>query len=130
MGELPEGCGQRRLVRAAAFAEGALIDVSVMAAAAGFTSPVAITAGGWRHAVAWGEAPPAAEQTARLWQVLVVARLVLRSGRPQARFPVVRTAAGGGVGDGAVSTITLVLHTGLGDAGEPVLTITLAGSHL
>jgi hypothetical protein len=79
-----EGAGQpvvtneRRVARAEVASRTGLVDVTALAAAAGFEGPVAMTIEAWQEAVAWDTDNLWPEEEAtRLWQVLVMARRCL-----------------------------------------------------
>jgi hypothetical protein len=125
--------------RAEAITDGALIDVSEVAAEAGFTIPVAVSAAAWADCVAWDEAVEdrkpeftAQDEAGRLWDVVGMCRFGLR--RKAARgeltagryeFELLRVPPyGRGV---RPRQVTLVADLGGGDAGEPVLTIMVVG---
>jgi hypothetical protein len=116
--------------RAQAIADGVLVDVSETAREAGFTVPVAITCGAWADCVEWNKETDSRKDTiqdeeGRLWDVVYMARLAAR-GRgenPRRLFDLYRVpVAGRGV---RPRRVTLALHIGPGDSGEPVVTITL-----
>lgn len=109
--------------RAQAIDEGSLIDVTDLARDAGFKVPVALTAKVWSDCVAWEQAREIAPQdeTGRLWDVLTMARMAVRSqiNVHRARFSVLRIASG----HLRPSRARLDVLIGSGDQGEPVITI-------
>lgn len=116
--------------RTQALADGVLIDVSQTAREAGFKVPVALTAGAWGEAVAWGEKDTAdtgvpQDEAGRLWDVVYMAGLAARSARHhhQARVPF--TFLRVPRGSRRAQRMTLDMLIGPGDAGEPVITILL-----
>lgn len=107
--------------RAQALADGVLVDVSSLAREAGFKVPVAVTAAVWADCVAWPEMEGSQDETGRLWDVLYLGSLKAQ-GHPQAEdvtFGLLRVPPGGT----EPSYVTLKLHVGPGDHGEPVVTI-------
>ncbi len=115
--------------RAQALDDGVLVDVSAIAAEAGFKWPVAVTRAAWEHCVAWGEADSKRQvyqdEAGRLWDVAFMASQAARWGRE--RFQLYRVPRGGrGV---RPRLVTLQMHCGPGDEGEPVVTIMLQGEN-
>ena len=109
--------------RAQALADGALVDVSTLAAEAGFTFPVAVTIALW-EAIETIPEPYAGFETpeGRLWDVLFLARIAIQRSK----------------GGGSQLLYPLLLHTdktpgdtayriqlvcGPGDNAEPVITL-------
>ena len=109
--------------RAQALDDGTLVDVTDLARDAGFKIPVALTAKVWADCVAWDQAREVAPQdeTGRLWDVLTMARMAVRSqiNVHRARFSVLRVASG----HLRSSRTRLDVLIGSGDQGEPVITI-------
>ena len=110
-----------RYTRAEAIADGVLIDVSATAKEAGFKYPVALTAAAWARCVAVPQGVLGQDEAGRLWDVLTMLRYALRrQGGAEVRFGVhVRN-------DNRERTPPLVrlkALCGLGDRGEPVLTV-------
>jgi hypothetical protein len=126
--------------RAEAIADGVLVDVSEVAAEAGFTVPVAMTAAAWADCVAWDAAAEARkpqgtgqDEAGRLWDVVTVLKYAMRRKRPagpgddpsRLGFQVLRVPAEGrGV---RPRLVTLTAHIGPGDDFEPVLTVLMPG---
>jgi hypothetical protein len=124
-----EGAGQpvvtneRRVARAEVANRTGLVDVTALAAAAGFEGPVAMTIEAWQEAVAWDTDNLWPEEEAtRLWQVLVMARRCASPGRARSAFPVVRTPNLRRVSLPRVITLHLCRHAA--DGGHTMLTIT------
>ena len=69
--------------RAEALTDGVLIDGGPMAREAGFLWPVAITAAAWEECVVWsesdGERQTHQDQSGRLWDVLFMAFVAIRT---------------------------------------------------
>jgi hypothetical protein len=116
--------------REQALEDGLLVDVSDTAREAGFTVPVAITRAAWADCVEWNKETDSRKDTiqdeaGRLWDVVYMARLAAR-GRgenPRRLFDLYRVPV---VGRGVrPRRVTLALHIGPGDCGEPVVTIML-----
>lgn len=117
--------------RADMFRDGFLVDVSRTAAEAGFLWPVALTRAVWEDCVAWTDEDNDRQRTCqdeagRLWDVLVVAAAAARrgSGGRAVTYPVYRVPRGGRAR--LPRPVELVLRSGPGDDGEPVMTITAA----
>lgn len=106
-----------------AIADGTLIDVSELAAEAGFRYPVALTRGAWEDLVAWNDSNRGCQdETGRLWDVLNVARWGATRGDSAVKL--MRVWRVPNTPHATVPrTATFVLHCGPGDAGEPVVTI-------
>lgn len=112
-----------RYTRAQALADGALIDAGELAREAGFTVPLALTAGAWAEAVAWDHGPHQ-DETGRLWDVLTMAGLAARTATgPRVAFTVARVPNQPGAEQ--PTNTTLHLHIGPGDTPAPVLTVLL-----
>lgn len=118
-----------RYTRADALADGSLVDVTETAKEAGFLFPVAVTQATWLDCVAWGATEKAnkpqalQDEAGRLWDVVYMAFLAARSNREASRleFSVYRVPTEGrGL---KARPVSLVLHIGPGDSGEPVITI-------
>src|SRR4051794_35457994 len=80
-----------RYTRAQAIADGALINVSATAREAGFTYPVALTAGAWARCVAVPPGVACQDEVGRLWDVLTMLRFAVRGqsgGAREVRFGV------------------------------------------
>lgn len=119
-----------RYTRADALADGVLVDVSYLAAEAGFVVPVAVTAAVWSDCVAWSEQDPRRQlpqdQHGRLWDLLSMAHWTVRwtPNPPNPLFFDLRRVPR----DGRTllpELITLKLVIGPGDGGEPVNTVLL-----
>ncbi|HCP6903027.1 DUF6573 family protein [Shigella flexneri] len=116
--------------RAQAIEDGVLIDVSETAREAGFTVPVAITRAAWADCVEWTaetdkRKATCQDEAGRLWDVVYMARLAarVRGYEPRRLFELYRVPVEGrGI---RPRRATLAMHIGPGDAGEPVITITL-----
>jgi len=108
--------------RADAIADGTLVDITTLAAEAGFVWPVAMTRAAWADAVEWSDVDPTQDETGRLWDVLTILRWKVsqRGTGPRLPFSVLRIPQGGTVG----SRCDLVCIVGPGDTPDPVLTIT------
>lgn len=114
--------------RADMLADGGLVDASALAREARFTVPVALTRAAWEDCVAWVDADndrkgTLQDETGRLWDVLWMARLAARraTGGDRELFEVFRVPrAGRSV---RANRVTLALCLGVGDVGEPVITI-------
>lgn len=109
--------------RKQAIEDGVLVDVSKLAAQAGFRFPVAITSTAWTRCVAVSEqAEESGQQEAgRLWDVLNVLRWAVKRspGGNEVRFQV-------SVFDGdRFDTVELKSLCGPGDDAEPVITVML-----
>lgn len=117
-----------RYTRAQAIADGVLVDVSEMAAEAGFRHPVAMTRGLHAEAVAWDERNTAHQDEAgRLWDVLMMAahygRRAANTDRVTAtvlRIPNTRRAT-------VPRKLDFTVHIGPGDTPAPVITLMLPG---
>jgi hypothetical protein len=114
-----------RYTRAQALADGVLVDAAPLAAEAGFTVPVALTAEAWAHTVTWDEANTAAQdETGRLWDVLTMTRLAAGRATPgQTRVIVQLIRVPNRKNATRPTPVLLHAHIGPGDHGEPVLTI-------
>lgn len=122
--------------RAAALRDEVLVDMHPLAAEYGFRWPVAMTAAAHLDTVRWGSnvAPGKAgmqDETGRAWDVLTMARVALpaacrsaqKRGQGRVPFQVLRVPAAGR--RTRPELVTLHLHVGPGDQGEPVITILL-----
>ena len=116
--------------RAQALDDGFLVDVSEMAQEAGFRFPVAMTRAAWEDCVSWSDADSKRQthqdEAGRLWDVLWMASVAARrNGGSELRFQLYRVPRGGrGV---RPRLVTLQMHVGPGDEGEPVITVGLPG---
>lgn len=109
--------------RKQAIEDGVLVDVSKLAAEAGFRFPVAMTSTAWACCVEVSEAAEQSGQseTGRLWDVLNVLRWAVKRspGGNEVRFQV-------SVFDGdRCDTVELKSLCGPGDDAEPVITVML-----
>ncbi len=126
--------------RTQAIADGTLVPVDQdLAAQAGFAVPVALTRAVHEDCIAWTAEDTrrtgvVQDQTGRLWDVLTMAARAARRARGDDRvsFQVHRVPRDRGpipIDDlddhqhEALCLVSLVLHCGPGDAGEPVLTV-------
>jgi len=108
--------------RAQAIIDGVLVDVSEVARGLGFHAPVAFTVAVWARCVAWSGEETNQDEQGRLWDVLWIARLAMRSAKNQSEVDyTLRVVQVGGV----VEHVALRLSIGPGDEGEPVITIML-----
>jgi len=112
--------------RSQALADGVLVDVSPMAAQAGFRHPTVVTAD--LHAALetnMRERSYGQSYEGRLWDVLFMASLAARRANwdSQTAFSVSLEVCQGNRGRMRRSSLHLWLHIGPGDAGEPVITI-------
>jgi hypothetical protein len=113
-------------------ADGELVDVTETGREAGFTIPVGITRSVWMDCVEWSETDntrkgTGQDQAGRLWDVVYMAHVYARryAGGNCVQFQVYRVPREGrGVRPRPVS---LVMHIGPGDTGEPVITIMQPG---
>ncbi|MCZ2419230.1 MAG: hypothetical protein LC123_05250 [Burkholderiales bacterium] len=116
--------------RRQALDDGVLVDVSEMAKEAGFKFPVAVTRAAWADCVEWSDEnnkrQTYQDEQGRLWDVLYMASLAARrNSGSEVRFQLYRVPRGGrGV---RPRLVTLQMHCGPGDEGEPVITIGLPG---
>lgn len=116
--------------RRQALDDGVLVDVSELAREAGFKFPVAMTRAAWEDCVSWDEADSKRQthqdEQGRLWDALYMASLAARrNGGSEVRYQLYRVPRGGrGV---RPRLVTLAMHVGPGDEGEPAITIMLPG---
>ena len=112
--------------RAQAIEDGTLIDVTETAREAGFRCPVALTRAVWIDCVQWTDADRTTErrrcqdEQGRLWDVLWLASYAM-AGRTESMtilYGLHRVPRRGNK-----TLVTLKLHIGPGDAGEPVVTV-------
>jgi hypothetical protein len=116
--------------RAQALADGVLIDAGPLALDAGLTWPVALTAAAWAECVTWTEADSQRQvyqdETGRLCDVLFMAAYAIRRHTDAGQtllFDLYRVPRDGKATEARRTTLKLL--AGPGDAGEPVLTVTL-----
>lgn len=113
--------------RAQALEDGYLVDVSAIAKEAGFKIPTALTRAVWEDCVAWDESDSKRQthqdQDGRLWDVLYMASMAARTSQhaEQIMYQLYRVPRGGRARRARL--VTLKLHIGPGDQGEPVVTI-------
>lgn len=115
--------------RAEAIEDGVLVDVSDVANEAGFRIAVAVTIGVWDECIAWTDKDSRRQtiqdEAGRLWDVLWTAYLAARHAKSnRCPFQLYRVPRGGH--STRPQLITLCMHIGGGDNGEPVITIMLA----
>jgi hypothetical protein len=116
--------------RADAIEDGSLVDVTTMAADAGFSVPVALTRAAWVDCVEWSAEDSDRivhqDESGRLWDVLWMAGLAARSHKEADRvsFTVHRVPRHGGTEQPV--RVGLLLDIGPGDEGEAVVTIGFA----
>lgn len=115
-----------RYSRAQAIVDGLLVDVTELAREAGFRVPVALTATVWADCVAWGEEDNRRQtyqdEQGRLWDVLWMAYLAARRGTGDLlSFQMHRVPRGNHGSRPRLTTLKLCI--GLGDSGEPVITV-------
>lgn len=115
--------------RAQALKDGVLIDVSATAQEAGFRVPVALTSAAWSKAVAWSDADSARQtpqdEAGRLWDVLWMSYMAARRASGSCRVPFQLHVVPRGGSAIQPRLLTLHMHLGPGDEGEPVITIML-----
>lgn len=116
--------------RAAALADGVLIDAGPMAREAGFRWPVALTVAAWAECVVWTEADSERQvhqdQSGRLWDVLWMAAFAARStATASSELPFELYCVPRDGHATAAERTQLKLMLGPGDDGEPVMTILL-----
>ena len=112
--------------RRQAIEDGMLIDVSATAKDAGFSIPVAISAGVQAECVTWSDDEQTnQDEVSRLWDVVYLAGWAARDkasyGLRQVLFPMYRIARG----DTKATRVHLKMDIGPGDSPEPVVTIML-----
>ncbi len=120
-----------RYTRSQALADGTLVDVSTVAAEAGFRVPAAVTRAVWFDCIEWTdtdtEKQTHQDQSGRLWDVLWMCSVYARRYRnadlptPAFLFPVFRVKRDGRALKPTKALLKAIL--GPGDEGEPVLTI-------
>ncbi|WP_327146806.1 DUF6573 family protein [Nocardia sp. NBC_01327] len=115
--------------RAQAIADGVLHDYIELAHEAGFRKSFVIAHHSWVEAVHWPEdGGHGQSETGRAWDVIMQAHFAIASGRHRKalktnrlEFTVYRLVHDSD--DPTPRPITLVIHIGPGDAGEPVFTV-------
>lgn len=112
--------------REQAIADGVLVDLTALAAEAGFSCPVAITRTAWAHAIEWTRSEGWQDETGRAWDVVWMAsNAARRAARSTGRrnfdlFRVPNTGRGH-----QARRITLAMVAGPGDNAEMTVTIML-----
>ena len=116
--------------RAQAIEEGVLIDAGNIAQEAGFQWPVAVTSAAWADCVAWSEDDSDKQvhqdESGRLWDVLFMASHAVRTrsgSGDRLLFQLYRLPRDGRSTQAELTTLKLIV--GLGDQGEPVITVLL-----
>ena len=116
--------------RAQAIADGVLIDAGNIAQEAGFQWPVAVTSAAWADCVAWSEDDSDKQvhqdESGRLWDVLFMASHAVRTrsgSGDRLLFQLYRVPRDGRSTQAELTTLKLIV--GLGDQGEPVITVLL-----
>ncbi|WP_331722973.1 DUF6573 family protein [Nocardia sp. NBC_00511] len=118
-----------RYTRAQAIADGVLHDFTALASEFGFTKSFVIAHHAWTEAVYWPQdADEGQSEKGRAWDVIVQAHFAIASAREAKRVPTDRLEFTvyrlvHDSGDPTPRPITLVIHIGPGDAGEPVFTV-------
>jgi hypothetical protein len=112
--------------RAQAVADGVLVDISQLAAQAGFGVPVAVTIDAWQAAVSWPGDDPRQDEAGRLWDVIhMAAHAVAHSHGQGQRVPF--NLAVVPIGDDVARLMTLVCAFGADDTGHLAVTIMRPG---
>ncbi len=116
--------------RAQAIEDGVLIDAGNIAQEAGFQWPVAVTSAAWADCVAWSEDDSDKQvhqdESGRLWDVLFMASHAVRTrsgSGDRLLFQLYRVPRDGRSTQAELTTLKLIV--GLGDQGEPVITVLL-----
>ena len=116
--------------RAQAIEDGVLIDAGNIAQEAGFQWPVAVTSAAWADCVAWSEDDSDKQvhqdESGRLWDVLFMASHAVRTrsgSGDRLLFQLYRVSRDGRSTQAELTTLKLIV--GLGDQGEPVITVLL-----
>ena len=112
--------------RAQAIDDGVLVDVSELAAEAGFKFPVAMTAGLWAEAVAWDQGG-CQDETGRLWDVFSVSLFSIRQGGGGSRFDSHVFRVPNTPRSQVAKRLDFYGLCGPGDNAEPVITLMLIG---
>ena len=110
--------------RASAIDDGVLIDVTPAARIVGFPIPVAMTIAAWDDCLTGSDDNTPLEENQRLRDVLrgAIIAAKLNGDKSVLGFDVACSSD-----SGETSLITLTMHIGPGDEGEPVVTIMLPG---
>jgi hypothetical protein len=117
------------VTRTEAVRDGMLIDISEVAGEAGLIYPVALTWAVWEDCVAWSDHDNARkgteqDESGRLWDVVTVLAHAARRAAPDAQQVAVVLIRTPREGRGrAPYKVTLTAIVGLGDDGEPVITV-------
>ncbi|RNK47191.1 DUF6573 family protein [Xanthomonas vasicola] len=114
--------------RADLIEDGDLVDVSSLAREAGFKVPVAVTRAVWADCVAWSQDDTKRkrvpqDEEGRLWDVLFMARNFAARNAQGNRVPFALHLVPREVKGHQARIVTLHMHIGGGDNGEPVITI-------
>jgi len=121
------GAVNHRYTRAQALTDGVLVEVSKVAQEVGFRVPVAMTAAAWAKAVQWTDEDSrrqtVQDESGRLWDVVWMAIITARRVKDAQRVPFQLHAVPRGGKATRPRPMTLHLHIGPGDEGEPVITI-------
>lgn len=116
-----------RYTRAQALADGELVDVTKTAREAGFRVPVAMTAAAWNKTVAWSETDSARQvqqdEAGRCWDVIWMGYIAAKRASSSFRVPFQLYVVPRGGKATRPRLVTLHMHIGSGDEGEPVITI-------
>lgn len=109
--------------RKEALADGVLVDVSDMAAEAGFKYPVALTRAVWERYVEVPRGVEGQDESGRLWDILWMTRFAIKTSPPcQNPLPVLLSVRNDNAGPKRVKLKAII---GPGDSLEPVITIML-----
>lgn len=111
--------------RAHAIADGVLVDVSKLAAEAGFKYPVAMTSAAWAGCVMVPEGTDDQDETGRLWDVLNVLRFAIKGSEEHRSASDIRFTVFVRTGEVTSEDIELKSICGPGDDLSPVITIML-----
>src|SRR5512135_2138393 len=111
--------------RAQAIADGVLVDVSKLAAEAGFRYPVAVTCGVWAECVAVPEGVAGQDETGRLWDVLNMLRFAIAKQQKDCQRVDFAVHVRKDNRRSFPPPFPLYALCGPGDNGEPVITIML-----
>lgn len=103
--------------------DGVLVDVSYLAREVGITFPTAVTSAVWEQYVKVPPAVPWQDEQGRLWDVLWMLRMAIQRSRKGADTILYKLLVQNE--EGPAKEVELKGVCGLGDKGEPVLTIML-----
>jgi hypothetical protein len=112
-----------RYSRADALRDGVLIDASETAKEAGFRYPVALTAAAWAKCVTVPPGVACQDEAGRLWDVLTMLRFAIRGEKDGAREVRFGVHVRNDNRERTPPLLRLKALCGLGDRGEPVLTV-------